>query len=80
MSSRSRKLIFILLLSAITLIVGMGLLPKPGVAQEMPRKETIIVRAGAKVPAPELYNPFLPGYTGWTGNDWAAERLMYMNL
>ena len=46
----------------------------------MPREDTLIVRAGRKFGAPELYNPYLAGHRGETGNWWMAENLFYMNL
>ena len=46
----------------------------------MPREDTLIVRAGRKFGAPELYNPYLAGHRGENGNWWMAENLFYMNL
>jgi len=48
---------------------------------EFPREKTLIVRGGAKVAAPELYNPFLPTYVDWgVGGDIIVEHLFYRNL
>lgn len=61
-------------------IFALAILAEPVVAQNMPREDTLIVRAGGKFGAPELYNPYLTGHQGHTGNWWMAENLFYMNL
>ena len=61
-------------------VFALALSAEPVLAQNMPREETLIVRAGRKFGAPELYNPYLAGHRGETGNWWMAENLFYMNL
>ena len=69
----------VMVFSAIVLMAGI-LLEMPVVAQEMPREDMLIVRQGGKFGAPDLYNHFLPGHQTITGNEWAAERLVYLNV
>lgn len=76
MSVRPKSLLVCSLLAAFAL----ALFVQPILAQNMPREDTLIVRAGNKFAAPELYNPYLTGHQGHTGNWWMAENLFYMNL
>ena len=74
--SRTLKKLFVY-----SLIAGfaLALFAEPILAQNMPREDTLIVRAGRKFGAPELYNPYLAGHRGENGNWWMAENLFYMN-
>ena len=68
----------VMVFSAIVLMAGI-LLAMPVVAQDMPREETLIVRMLHKIANYEVMNNYLPTHQERTGNDWNAERLMYMN-
>lgn len=64
--------------SAIVLMAGI-LLAMPVAAKEMPREDTLIVRMFHKITTFRVMNPYLPTHQERTGNDWNAERLMYLN-
>ena len=64
--------------SAIVLMAGI-LLAMPVAAKDIPREETLIVRMFHKITTYRVMNPYLPTHQERTGNDWNAERLMYLN-
>ena len=68
----------VMVFSAIVLMAGI-LLAMPVVAKDIPREETLIVRMLHKITNFEVMNNYLPTHQERTGNDWNAERLMYLN-
>lgn len=65
--------------SAIVLMAGIPIAMPAAAQQEVPREETLIVRMFHKILTYEVMNPYLPTHQERTGNDWNAERLMYIN-